>query len=54
MARLEETVSSLSTENKALREHLQHFGISLDSSPLSDQQKEMILSKVSAISQVWF
>ncbi|KAK7083131.1 Calponin y domain, partial [Halocaridina rubra] len=45
------TVQKLSLENKHLRDRLLQLGVSLDSSPLSDQEKELILSKVSTVSQ---
>lgn len=45
------TVQKLSTENKLLRDHLLQLGVSLDSPPLSDQEKELLLSKVSTVSQ---
>lgn len=49
---LRSTVQTLSAENKLLRDRLLQLGVSLDSSPLSDQEKELLLSKVSTISQV--
>lgn len=48
---LRSTVQTLSAENKLLRDRLLQLGVSLDSSPLSDQEKELLLSKVSTISQ---
>lgn len=46
------TLQNLSAENKLLRERLLQLGVSLDSSPLSDQEKELLLSKVCSVSQV--
>ncbi|XP_042207445.1 cytospin-A-like isoform X2 [Homarus americanus] len=45
------TLQILSSENKLLRERLLQLGVSLDSSPLSDQQKELLFSKVCSVSQ---
>ena len=44
-------MDTLSTENSLVRDHLKHMGVSLDSSPLSNQQKEILLGKMSALSQ---
>lgn len=45
------TLQKLSVENKHLRDRLRQLGVSLDSCPLSDQEKELLLSKVSSVSQ---
>lgn len=46
-----DTFQTLKVENKLLRERLLQLGVSLDSSPLSDQEKELLLNKVCSISQ---
>ncbi|KAK3868393.1 hypothetical protein Pcinc_026200 [Petrolisthes cinctipes] len=48
---LSNTLQTLTAENKLLRERLLQLGVSLDSSPLSDQEKELLLNKVCSISQ---
>ncbi|KAK4299756.1 hypothetical protein Pmani_027976 [Petrolisthes manimaculis] len=48
---LNNTLQTLTAENKLLRERLLQLGVSLDSSPLSDQEKELLLNKVCSISQ---
>lgn len=49
---VKETLNSLTLENKLLKDRLLQVGISLESSPLSDQEKELLLSKVCSVSQV--
>ncbi|XP_071547035.1 cytospin-A-like isoform X2 [Panulirus ornatus] len=50
-ANIRSTLKTLSSENKLLRERLLQLGVSLDSSPLSDQEKELILNQVCSTSQ---
>lgn len=51
-ANFRSTLKTLSSENKLLRERLLQLGVSLDSSPLSDQEKELLLNQVCSTSQV--
>ncbi|KAK8738837.1 hypothetical protein OTU49_003701 [Cherax quadricarinatus] len=44
-ANVKNTLQTLSVENKLLRARLLQLGVSLDSSPLSDQEKELLLNK---------
>ncbi|XP_064105920.1 cytospin-A-like isoform X4 [Macrobrachium nipponense] len=48
---LTSTVQKLSAENKHLKDRLLMLGVNLDSSPLSDQEKELLQSIVSTVSQ---
>ncbi|XP_069948145.1 cytospin-A isoform X4 [Cherax quadricarinatus] len=50
-ANVKNTLQTLSVENKLLRARLLQLGVSLDSSPLSDQEKELLLNKVCSLSQ---
>ncbi|XP_069171476.1 cytospin-A isoform X15 [Procambarus clarkii] len=44
-ANVRNTMQTLAAENKLLRERLLQLGVSLDSAPLSDQEKEILLTK---------
>ncbi|XP_068232743.1 cytospin-A-like isoform X2 [Palaemon carinicauda] len=48
---LTSTVQKLSAENKHLKDRLLLLGVNFDSSPLSDQEKELLQSIVSTVSQ---
>nr|XP_045622465.1 cytospin-A-like isoform X6 [Procambarus clarkii] len=50
-ANVRNTMQTLAAENKLLRERLLQLGVSLDSAPLSDQEKEILLTKVCSVSQ---
>ncbi|XP_050712556.1 cytospin-A-like isoform X2 [Eriocheir sinensis] len=46
-----EALNSLTVENKLLKDRLAQLGVSVEASPLSDQEKELLLSKVCTVSQ---
>uniref|UniRef100_A0A0P4W758 Calponin-homology (CH) domain-containing protein n=2 Tax=Scylla olivacea TaxID=85551 RepID=A0A0P4W758_SCYOL len=45
------SLNSLTLENKLLKDRLLQLGVSLESSSLSDQEKELLLGKVCSVSQ---